>query len=264
MVMYLKCCYSSKKGEHREINEDNLYACGKWLKDGHINDKGVKCQKLDNNVFGVFDGLGGESSGEKASLKAAETLHNITDMNHYFVAANEAVSAVKTENNKSCGSTAAILCFEGFRFYTVNLGDSRIYMLRNNVLKQLTVDHTVAETMVAAGVMTREEVIKSSLHNYLTRCLGNIGEENEIPTPDFSHKYDIMCGDAFVLCSDGLWGSVSEEEITYIVNAYKENSAEKLTETAYKNGATDNVTAVVVYVFEDSFFGRLKNLLITK
>lgn len=264
--MYIKCYYSSQKGEFRENNEDNLYICGKWLSDGHISDSGKRYIRLkDGLLFGVFDGLGGELKGEVASFVAAKGLHNCKNIYDYFIDSNKKILEIEREGNKNVGSTAAIIRFEEGKYCVANLGDSRIYLVREGKAYRLTTDHTMAEAMIKAGVMTEEATRKNSFQNYLTQCLGGGTDEDTSEIEPYISEYEVVKeGDIFVLCSDGFWGAVSSEDMVKTLSEKTTNIADTLADMAYKNGAKDNVTVVVLYMNKDSFFDIIKNKLFSK
>ncbi len=260
-MMYIKCCYSSQKGSYRENNEDNLYICGDWLKYGHKDDSGVRYMPFRQNLFGVFDGMGGKSDGEAASLKAAETLHVVRNIERFFTEANKAVCSIGRGKNKKSGSTAAVLSFSGGRFTVANIGDSRIYLLRDKTIARLTVDHTMAEVMTNAGLITKEDVKIKYLRNYLTQYLGYEGEEGEDIMPNFFGTYKINDGDVFILCSDGVWNSIDEELLAKTSLLNMDNPAEEIVKLAYKNGARDNASVIVVYICNEPFFEGIKRIM---
>lgn len=267
MSRYLKCFYSSMKGDFRDNNEDNLYSGSKWLDENHIDDNGVEFFNFTDKtkIFGVFDGLGGEYRGEAASFLAAKTLDEVNNPEKFFLAADAKVREIEGDSKSRAASTAALLWLDKAFFRTANLGDSRIYLIRGKEVRRLTVDHTMAETMISAGVLTEEETRKNSFQNYLTQCLG--AEEDGQPveiSPFISEKERVNDGDVFLLCSDGLWGAVSAAEMSEFAASNSENPAVAISGRAYENGAKDNVTAMFVYVCKDSLFSKIKKLFMTK
>ena len=257
--MYLECYACSQKGNFRENNEVNLYLDGEYLSINH-NDKVMSCKKKINDdlfIAGVFDGLGGEEKGEEASYKAASALskyNNDTDIKDFFKFANNEVCGIeKSDSSKQIGSTAVILFFRKSGFFVANIGDSRIYHIRGNNVTMLSKDHTMIETMIASGVITREDAAKSPYKNCLTQCLGM--SENEILIdPYISDTYEAEIGDAFVICSDGLTGVMSDAEILSFLseNEKNDNIAEQFVNAAYERGAKDNTTVIVIYVKKEN------------
>lgn len=262
--MDFNCYVCSKKGNFRENNEDNLYVNGTYLEVNHTDRSfEYKCKTESAAVFGVFDGLGGEEKGEEASFRAAEALDKAENMEDYFNIANNSVCSIeKSDKSKQIGSTAAIVSISREGFIAANIGDSRIYYIRDNNISMLSVDHTMVETMIASGVITREDAEKNPYKNCLTQCLG-MSEEEMIITPYISKMYDYKKGDIFVICSDGLSGVLSAEEILKIIreNESSVNIAEILTDKAYENGTRDNTTVIVIYVKSNGLGGVINEFI---
>lgn len=264
--MNIDCYICSKKGNFRENNEDNIYANGTYLEINH-NDTTFeyKCRLEDNPIFGVFDGLGGEEKGEIASYKAAEALDIAGCFESYFNIANERICNIeKTNSSKQVGSTAAIIGFTKEGFKVANIGDSRIYHIRNNDISMLSVDHTMIETMIASNIITREEAEKSPYKNCLTQCLGMAEKDMKI-SPYISEFVQLKVGDIFIICSDGLSGTLTSEEILNIIIEDRNsiNIAENLVDKAYEIGTKDNTTVIVLYI-KDSGFSSAINEFIKK
>lgn len=261
--MILKCYGCSKKGNYRENNEDNFLFGDTYMEVNH-DDEIICCEyKADKVIMGVFDGLGGEDRGEEASFRAAKILDeykNNIDFETYFKNTNKEICTLKKKGAaKRVGTTAAIINFEKNYFNIANIGDSRAYIIRNNLIEQLSVDHTVVETMIESGIISREDAAKSPYKNYLSQCLG-ISEEEMTIEPYISDYEKLMDGDIFVICSDGLSGVLSDEEIKNIVinpNFKKSNIANVLVDKAYECGTKDNTTVIVIYV-QQRFVEKIK------
>lgn len=258
----IKCIGATYKN-HRFNNEDNYYIKGrlrgKFAKENH-NDKKFSGRFNDKKrrVFGVFDGLGGEDRGEVASFYAAKILHKFDlskKIEKYYNNANEVICGLRNKNSsKVIGTTAVLMDIKKGRFVCSNIGDSRAYIIRNDEITQLSYDHTSMQMLIDTGVMTKEELINSKYKNTLSQCLGT-SEDEVIISPYIAKSEHLKDGDIFLLCSDGLTGSLSDEEIKDIILSEPKRKVRKtLYKLAEENGAKDNITMIILYVKEQRGF----------
>ncbi|MCA8995209.1 MAG: serine/threonine-protein phosphatase [Planctomycetaceae bacterium] len=233
-------------GNYRENNEDNC----------HI-DSGAR-------FFLVADGMGGQSAGEKASELAVELISEKLEQwidfggsgeNDVVESIDKAVSHANMEimalgeldpSYKNMGTTITFLISVGGQLYIGGVGDSRVYMLRDGKLEQLTEDHSLTQALLKAGTITPEEAATHRYKNVLYRYLGT-KEGSSGTTPA---KVQPQAGDRFMLCSDGVTDGVTNDEILDILSneASSQAAAEKLVEAAQEGGSKDNITCVVVSV----------------
>lgn len=221
------------------------------------------------NLFIVADGMGGHSSGEIASKIAVEEIaefFRMTDRdeeatwpfkmnrkmgyheNRMSVAvrlANTRIveSAVAEPKYKGMGTTVVAVAFKGNVAYIGHVGDSRVYRLRNDKLEQITEDHSLLNDYIKAKKLTPEEIEAFPHKNVIVRALG-MKESVEVDVI----KEEPRDGDIYVMCSDGLSGMVTDEQIHEIVSSSLDDlnvAAERLIEAANAGGGTDNVTVVV-------------------
>jgi protein phosphatase len=216
---------------------------------------------VEHGVFVVCDGMGGAAGGEIASSLAVDEilrfLSNRTELvglplaaEQAIYVANEAIFARSQRNNKlsGMGTTLVDLVVEERHAWVLNVGDSRCYRLRNQLLEQLTVDHSLVEEQVRMGRMTHSEALRSPLRNVITRALGTQPQV----TPDV-FEIEAEPGDLFLLCSDGLTRELSDPEIQSLLGAGSGNLAlqdlcVRLVEAAKKAGGNDNITCLLVRV----------------
>ncbi len=254
--MLIKYAGHSHIGHIRENNEDNIYVNGAYKTDENRDVFFTSNERLARGTFAVFDGMGGEDVGELASLKAAQVLDEfsidvlITDPLKYIHDANTSIyNDIIIKHGKRTGSTAAVLTIKDELATIVNIGDSRIYMLRNNNIEQLSVDHTRAQQMVEAGIISIEESEQHALKHVLTQHLGV--PPNEYVIEPYIYKYiGIQNGDVFLLCSDGLTEMLSVGEIETILkrNENTKAIAEELVDKSLKAGGKDNISVIVVKI----------------
>ncbi len=245
-------------GRQREHNEDN-----------YLVDKKLQ-------VFVCCDGMGGHAAGEVASALAVRVFHDeikkewdlVTDyqagksgaakvskrdlLNMLEFAVNRASSKVhaeaqKDEKKRGMGTTMVALLVAGNQAFVVYVGDSRLYLMRDGTLEQVTEDHTVFNELVKRKKMPREKVEKMAQKNAITRAVG-VYEHVE---PD-SLVLDLLAGDRLLLCSDGLCqyfeGDGIQRLAGLVAEADGDRAVRRMIDAANEAGGSDNITAVLVTV----------------
>ncbi len=255
--MKIEASIVSDIGLCRQNNEDNFYMNGFYrdkVEINHIQHETIYDQK--DFLCAVFDGMGGEKNGEIASLNAAEILkkyqrakfRQISDQ--YIMEANKKVCEIMKELNIGrMGSTLAVAKIHKNQMSICNVGDSPIYLFRDSVLEQLSVNHNEAQSLFDMGMMTREELKTSKRKHRLTQHLG-IFEDEMIIEPYIQENIQLLNNDFILLCSDGLTDMVEDEEIQYILQEKTDvqKKAAVLVDTALENGGRDNVTVVLLHI----------------
>jgi protein phosphatase len=205
-------------------------------------------------LFAVADGMGGEANGEFASLAAVQALRSCclekgrTAVSRCFSRANAVICREIERTGQKMGSTLATLYIDNRKATVCNIGDSRVYLLRNNHLTQISTDHTQVQQMVDLGILTLDEAKDHPNRHVLTQHLG-IHECDMIIQPTFSEELQLEAGDTFLLCSDGLTDMVKENVIQVVLSTgIPEEQAQELVDEALRNGGKDNVTVLVVKV----------------
>ncbi|MBK8169121.1 MAG: serine/threonine-protein phosphatase [Sandaracinaceae bacterium] len=222
-------------------------------------------------LYAVADGMGGHKAGEVASQEAIDTLHGMVkrgeDILHQIAAGNTSEellrkatrlleSAVQAAtymvfsisqvdpNQQGMGTTLSALLVCGKIGITAQVGDSRVYLVREGVCSQLTEDHTLIAWQMKQGIITAEQAAHSPHKNVITRAVGS-REYVQVDTAVLL----IQPGDAFLLCSDGLHGYVRDEsEIPPMIELGTEQAARSLVDMANERGGRDNITAVVIQI----------------
>lgn len=245
-------------GRIRKENQDNFYLNGttKQMQIADISLEGSSDE--DGQVFAVCDGMGGEDAGEVAAFLAVEEMKRYSRENFYrqwkkyIHSANNAICAYQDEHDFQMGTTFAGLILHHNCMQAVNVGDSRIYRIRDGQMMQLSKDHTEFQLMVDAGIMKQEDFSKTTAHNHLTQSLG-IDEKDMKLEPFHSRPEEIQDQDMFLLCSDGLYGVLSDEEIA--AAAMEKESvlirSRKLVDCAERKGSKDNITVLLISVSEE-------------
>lgn len=255
---------SVDKGLVRNNNEDNFYFNGKFLTANNRDHADTLTSISSENIqiYGVFDGMGGEALGEEASYIAANTIGKA----HKRILASDLdvketiIGAVEDSNTKICkkilesgekriGATFSAVSIQDDVATVYNVGDSRVYLLRDNTLKQLSVDDTSAQRLVHLGVITPEEAKTHNDRHKLTQHLGIFRDEMTIE-PHISDNIELQKNDKILMCSDGLTDMLDDEEIFEILNKKKnsESLSLDLLNAALGNGGIDNVTVLVISV----------------
>ncbi len=225
----------------------------------------------ERGLFVVADGMGGHAAGEVASRITVESIQEFiagTEDEHentwpfgfnnrYSLEGNRLTTSVEKANEKvmravqnrpelkGMGTTVVAALFDANHATLVHVGDSRAYMLRRGELKRLTDDHSWVQEQVNAGILSEDEAKSHPLKNVVTRALGGAAHVAvdliEVPT---------VVGDRFLLCSDGLTGMVSDEEIHRHLHEDPtlDVAVRALIDLANERGGVDNITAIVVEV----------------
>ena len=215
-----------------------------------------KDSRPGGRLFIVADGMGGHRGGATASRLAAETvksqyLESESDdvagsLRQALARANARVFAEAQTNPdlRGMGTTTSVLAARRHQAWLAHVGDSRIYLVRNDSIKQLTDDHSLVATMVREGLLTSQEAETHPRRNVLQRSIG-VAEDVDV---DVRGPIDLQPGDVFILCSDGLHGLVKEPEIKEIASKPVQEAAEAYVKMALDRGAPDNVTVIVARV----------------
>jgi len=212
----------------------------------------------EHHLFLVADGMGGQDRGEQASGLAAEIIPRV--VNERLAAhenASQAVQRALAEANRAIvragqgqpsgrrmGTTAVLAVEQEGRVYVAGLGDSRAYLIRDERVDQLTVDHSVAQALVSSGALTPDEARQSPWQHILHKFLG-CAEMTEGPEV---RPFIPQAGDRLLLASDGLTNHVSEDDLRMGARRYPDPQVwvDHLVSLALQNGSRDNVTCVVV------------------
>lgn len=240
--------FRTDKGKHRKNNEDACFVIPK------------------ENVYILCDGVGGNNSGEVASRNTVsgiaeyvsenplENVRTFRTVKTYFDNCLQKVNyeilkeSKSSVENRGMATTLVLTYFNGSKIYTMNVGDSRAYILRDGKLKQITEDHTYVNSLVKAGVITEEEAVDHENRNMITRAVGaDYGVQ-----PDF-FSGTVKVGDIILMCSDGLYDEVPDDKLIELLTQEKgvNDIASDLVDEANKNGGADNITTIVLKVTED-------------
>ena len=230
------------------------------------------CDEL--NLYMVADGMGGHAAGEIASKMAVDIVKDHIKRTHldqdpfmggydatFSKAANRLGSAFKLANQvinqaaaqnppwQGMGTTIAALWHPNppnTKVVIAHIGDSRVYLLRNNAIQRMTQDHSIVEEQIKRGLISRQEARQSKVKNVITRALGH-SPQVVVDLTEIS----LRPLDRILLCTDGLTNMVSDQYLNEIVcaNENPEKACQELIAAANANGGTDNITVALAYYF---------------
>lgn len=241
-------------GRHRQVNEDAFF-----------RDDALR-------LYVVADGMGGHAAGEVASREAVETVFGMVKrglpevgdarepllperaraacrlMEGAIQAATYMVFALgEIEQEKSgMGTTISAALVIGSSLVIGQVGDSRIYRIRDGAAEQMTEDHTLIAWQIKQGILSPAEAKLSPFRNVITRAVGN-HDYVEVDTS----IVDIELGDRYLICSDGLHGYLNPDEIPAIAELGGDVAIDRFIKTANERGGRDNITAILVEVWND-------------
>jgi serine/threonine protein phosphatase PrpC len=232
-------------------------------------------------IYVVCDGMGGQAAGEVASKMAVDTIltyyrssahtghypkvgeqpEGVTDRAKHLASsiqlANQAVHDAATQHaaQQGMGSTLVGVSYEGEgSFYSIgHVGDSRIYLVRNGEIEQMTDDHSLVMEQVRRGLITLAEARVSKMQNIIIRALGT----EETVKPDLEDRLALP-GDVLVLCSDGLTRHVPNDSIADVVTNTTDlqQAVTLLVEAAKDGGGEDNITCLLMRFVNDPWYKR--------
>lgn len=243
--MQCKIYSVSETGPVREANEDSIYFS-------------YPENNFQNAFAMVADGMGGHNAGEVASKMACEMFmrllrdKTITNAKVFLKdAIEEANKFIKNASEKNAeykdmGTTVVTLLIQNGNATFAHVGDSRLYLYRDGVLKQLTTDNTLVNQMLKDGEITEEQARVHNMRNVITQALGT--------TKEIMHSISSIAvekGDRFLLCSDGVHDVVSNEELEALLHiTYPQLALETITALCMQRKASDNFSVIIVTIEE--------------
>lgn len=211
-----------------------------------------------NGVFIVADGLGGHQFGELAASCVRDTVLAAFDGNfdtpceewltERLAEANQKILKMQAEKNAVLKSTAVVLAVDDGKAVWANVGDSRLYFLRDGKIQAITNDHSVAYKKYKAGEITREQIAADEDQSALLRALGS----EDRSEAEIYAGITLLPGDAFMLCTDGMWEYILDEEV--LIDCLKSDNAAHWAEYLLLRlmnrieGGNDNLTILTLMV----------------
>lgn len=243
--MGILCAGATDIGRKRKTNQDSI------------------CLDHDHHFYAVADGMGGHNGGDIASQISVKVMPEFLIQNsklepqllikNMIQSVNRAILQKADENPDlhGMGTTISAFLFSGPQLVIGNVGDSRVYLINNNNIYQITRDHSFVQEKLNLGIYSREEAVKDPQKNVLVR---SVGFEAELQVDVFNYR--ICKNDIFLICSDGLHGKVSDGDILYIVQrnisdpsrcqqADIDKTVNELIQQANDNGGQDNISVIL-------------------
>jgi serine/threonine protein phosphatase PrpC len=238
-------------GRVRDINEDRVFAGDLPLLTDHAD-------STARHLFVVADGVGGLERGEWASEKAVSVItaelpvqlaaHEPREaLQLALEAANVLIwrrerSDAESQLGPAATTVVAVIVDDDAHLWWANVGDSRAYLVGEDSLQRLTRDHSWVEEQVRVGSLTPEQARSSGRRNVITRSIGFLPEVDV----DTGGPVELRPTDVVVLCSDGLYGLLTDEDIAQVVRSYPSAEAtERLIGLSNERGGTDNISVIV-------------------
>lgn len=232
-------------GKRRKLNQDYVFVSA------------CPVGKL-SNLFIVADGMGGHNAGDYASKYTVETMEaeirtseqtdTVAILGNAIEKANSYIRSLadSDESLSGMGTTVVAATVWGSRLQVANVGDSRLYIIRQKQIRQITRDHSLVEEMVRMGGIDRQSARKHPDKNIITRAVGAL-ESIEV---DFFTE-ELQAGDRILLCSDGLTNMLEDEEICEIISRETTlpEKGKQLVDAANENGGKDNIAVVLIDPF---------------
>ncbi|HIV90842.1 MAG TPA: Stp1/IreP family PP2C-type Ser/Thr phosphatase [Candidatus Eisenbergiella stercoravium] len=232
-------------GKKRQMNQDHLY---------------TSLEPVGNlpNIFLVADGMGGHRAGGYASSCAVETILQEAGicpeeeveqiLTRAIRRANEVIAhrAEEDERFAGMGTTVVAACLKQEELIAANVGDSRLYVVHDDSIEQVTEDHSLVQEMVKYGGINREEARVHPNKNIITRA---VGLEEDLQVDCF--RRTLRRGERVLLCSDGLTDMLEDEQIRRIIDKNRDvrSAAQALVKAANDNGGRDNIAVIVIDPF---------------
>lgn len=235
----MKISSATSVGKIRALNEDAFYVA----------------PLAKNSLLAVVaDGMGGHNAGEVASNEAINVIRDVATENEHeakevlIEALNSANSTVyKMSQDKmslsGMGTTITACLVSDKKVTAAQVGDSRLYLIRDDKIIQVTKDHSLVEMLIENGTITRDDARNHPQKNVITRAIGTDSSvEADI------YEFSIENGDILLLCSDGLVNMVEDEKILSIIKKTRkfEQTADKLIHEAENAGGNDNITVILI------------------
>jgi serine/threonine protein phosphatase PrpC len=243
--MGIICVGATDIGRKRKSNQDSI------------------CLDYTHHLYAVADGMGGHNGGDIASQLSVKVMPEFFAnhlalgpevlMKNMIQEVNQVILKKAKENPEleGMGTTVSAIHFSGPNLVIGNVGDSRVYMINNQHIFQLTRDHSFVQEKLNMGIYRREEAVKDPQKNVLVR---SVGFETEVQVDVF--HYRVCKNDIFIVCSDGLHGKVSDADLLHIVRKNisdpsrcqiqdLERTVAELIHQANENGGQDNISVIL-------------------
>lgn len=243
-----------KKLKHAKISRLGTPNYGAKTSIGRVREHNEDSLVVKEPLYAVLDGMGGHAAGEVASEIAASVLAENAPEDQDAGALGFAVSqanlavidaAAHGRGKQGMGTTCTAAMLQGNNLILAQVGDSRAYLVHDSKMQQLTRDHSYVADLVEQGAITKDYARVHPDRSKITRALGT--DPHMVAD---TYEIDVSAGDRILLCSDGLYSMLTDEDIEHILNAQKDpqEAADRLVREANEWGGHDNITVIVIDV----------------
>ena len=253
----IEAAVKSSKGNVRQNNEDNFFLNGRFMALQDMDNGATLSQQCMKplQIYAVCDGMGGEEAGEEASFIAVENLVELySSLSHgmdtdvfkkWFIKTSDNIFQKSQDNRRKSGTTIACCLWCKPKLYLAHVGDSRIYLFRNDKLTRLTTDHSEVERMIKMGLITPEEAVQHPKKHIISQYLGISSTDIQLD-PCIVELSDFQNNDILLLCSDGLTDMLDDNILQQIFTKAEsvQQATNLLVKYALKAGGHDNVTVL--------------------
>jgi PPM family protein phosphatase len=253
MIFNIESSLKTNIGRCRGQNEDSIGAFSLGKNTG---------KTTDGFLTVLADGMGGHKGGDVASRMAVDIVgktflaqqqvNTVEVLQTCLVEANQAIydRAKLDPAFKGMGSTCTVLYIKDDKAGFAHIGDSRLYCLRDKMLQLLTEDHTLVNEMLRDGLISADEARNHPDRSIVTRALGTV-ENVDISTSE--GLFTVQAGDIYLLCSDGLYDLVDDDEIQQaLINYLPQSAAKHLIDLANERGGYDNISVGIIAILASS------------
>ncbi|MDD1728324.1 MAG: serine/threonine-protein phosphatase [Methanospirillum sp.] len=252
----IKVFYFTNNGGVRPNNEDSLLITKTLVSDTSMEEPGSYQSDQGEEIFCVADGIGGAEKGEVASNLVLSTLMELQDtirdepsLTTALFQGKNALDHYANEHQEAfnLGCTVAGVCIREDSLLAFNIGDCRVYRINGNFFEQVTRDHSVVQALFDEGLITEEEMRHHPRKNVVTSSVSGDGNPDSMKV--YTTGIHIRSTDIFLICSDGIWGCFSHDELELIYQRFQGYEyCEKILHAALARKASDNISAILIQI----------------
>jgi PPM family protein phosphatase len=257
--MIAKVSYLTHFGNYRKTNEDSILLHDHKVKERHMLEPGYMVFQDEFLTFCVADGMGGHVHGELASDSVLGYIQE--NLNSFLNKKSILRTILKSklhlnqiaiqENAYGLGTTLSGVTLKKNKVLVFNCGDSRVYKIQKDTVEKLTIDHSLVQTFYNSGLLDEEGMRNHPNKNILTSAI--IGDLNTESPSIFYREVPFQIGTKFLLCTDGLWESLSTDELIQCLEGKKgiEETSQKLLDLSLAQGGKDNISYILFQIIDD-------------
>jgi protein phosphatase len=256
MAGRIKAWYFTHNGGVRTNNEDGLLIGDILITDSSMKRPETTRTGFDGSVFCVADGIGGEQKGEVASYMVLsgirdnqDRIRGDTTLSNTLYQAKDQLDTYATEHPKAgaLGCTLSGICIRGKTGIAFNVGDCRVYRINGAFFEQVTRDHSLVYALYEEGIIGEDEIRRHPKRNVVTSSVSGDGLPDSLKI--YITEMHLRNDDSFFICSDGIWGCFSHDELEMIYRKFQGyRYCQKILGAALARRASDNISAILVHI----------------